>query len=518
MMVAMKRFVLACSVVAATFLARAIDSSALLWMVNDPLIDYGNGETHKLFNDPVTAGLNGARVVARNETGGGVVYLSFFDGQSFDPYFTVVDLDKTASPASLPMWAKVPDNVNPGDPGWLFAIELGRYEVAEQDKDADGSIDDLELIWSIEAMSRNFSYEELQKHMSFSATDMPGETPWSPDVFTAVPEPSSGLLVLLGGALLALRRRRRAAAPAPGRTKTRGRCCHRAVAALLVCACAVCGLRAELVVSSNIHGLIRVDSSATNTIVSVPWTFYTQDGSPTRPIPANRLVSPRGMTAGDLLMQVTNEIAYAAWSLEVNAETGARSWQPLMSASRVESEFAQTRNAIATHSGLGTLHRGGGVWVIRQKPLDAGGTPYPIYLYGQWTKGAETVEIPGIVVGQTLVYGGYDTCTYTMLSNPRVTEDTDINEIDWDWELVGDKDTLVLNVVKTDTIVPATDKAEVRILFWDAEVRKWYYTEVVQVNKFVKKTVKHFDGIVVPAGAGFWYVRRTTGPLYLHWK
>ena len=162
MMVSMKRFVLACSVAAAAFLAQAVDSSALLWMVNDPLIDYGNGETHKLFDDPVTAGINGARVVAHNSSGGGTVYLSFFDGQSFDPYFTVVDLDKTASPASLPMWAKVPDNVNPGDPGWLFAIELGRYEVAEKDDDDDDV--DLELLWNIAATTAEREQGTAKKH------------------------------------------------------------------------------------------------------------------------------------------------------------------------------------------------------------------------------------------------------------------------------------------------------------------------------------------------------------------
>jgi hypothetical protein len=34
-------------------------------------------------------------------------------------------------------------------------------------------------------------------------------TAWTPTAFTEIPEPSSGLLLLIGGALLALRRRNR---------------------------------------------------------------------------------------------------------------------------------------------------------------------------------------------------------------------------------------------------------------------------------------------------------------------
>ena len=399
----------------------ASHADVLLWQIDDPVIEGWEGAIYKIV-DPIPGPdgtlfeLNGARVAAKDAKGK-VSYLSVYNTvtDSFD--LPGVGLNKGTVPAVSPVWA----GILPEDSGgWSFAIELGVFGSSSDGFD-----------WTAVATSGFEAYENLRMFIGTSITDMPGYQAWSPSAY-ATPEPSSGLLLLLGGALLALRRRRPEGLVRGG-------------AVLLSAGILTAGgLSAAPVVSSNIHGFVRIDPTTTNTIVSVPWSGYTPDGKPTKPIPANRLVSPIGLTDGDLLMQVTNEIAYAAWSLEVDAATGARSWQPVMSANRRSDNLGETRNEIITHEGIGSVDRGRGIWVIRQNPCKPDGSANPIYLYGQWTSSGEIIEIPGVVLGGTLAYGGYDVCTYTMLANPDCTVEVAINDIPWDGELVGDKDTIVI--------------------------------------------------------------------------
>ena len=466
-------------------LLTGVRAEVLLWMVDDPVIQSWGGSTFK-YTDTVLGpdggyyDLNAARISAMDGDGN-VVYLSIYDTQAgvFDPDVTGVLLNETR-PAVLPVWAGVIPAVDADH--WSFAIELG-------------VVDD-QGVWTSVATSGYETYDNLRQYIAVDVADMPGYLPWAPDVFNA-PEPSSGLLMFLGGALLTLRRRRRAVPAGKGRAVL--------VAGLL----AAGGLPAAPVVSSNIHGFVRIDPTTTNTLVSVPWTGYTQDGQERLDLLANRLVSPIGLTAGDLVMQVTNEVAYAAWSLVVDA-SGARSWQPVMSASRASDAFGRTRNAVLTHTGTGSVDRGRGIWVIRQNPLKPDGTPNPIYLYGQWTNNGRVVEVPGVVLGKTQSYGGYDACTYTMLANPDCTQTTAINDIPWDPQLVGEQDTLVI----------PNDRAGAQVLFWedpsdDAPHGRWYYTKTMKQG-FLIKTVKAYDA-AVPAGVGFWYVRRAADPLYVTW-
>ena len=479
----MKKLMMAA--VVALGLAGAARAEALLWMVDDPVIEGWYGATYKITDEIPVEGtiyrMNGARVSARDSLGN-TRYLPLTDRSGvFDENVTgtLFSKEKDDDPATLPLWA---DLGNTAD--WSFAIELGYI-------DGDGN-------WLRIAVSNYATAEELRKHIAENVPDMPGYIPWSPDVFVA-PEPSSGLLLLIGGALLSLRRRRRAAL----------------VAGLV----ATGSVFAAPVVSSNIHGFVRIDPTTTHTLVSVPWTGYTPDGKETIPLPANRLVSPIGLAAGDLLMQATNEIAYATWSLEINPTTQARSWQPVMSATRGQDVFGQTRNTVWNHDGKGWLTRGGGIWVIRHNPLKADGvTPNPVYLYGQWTPNGSIVTVPGVVLGKTQTYGGYDACTYTMLANPDCTKETVINDIPWDPQLVGEKDTIVIS----------NDKEAALVLFWEdpsdaAPHGRWYYTKTETEQRqlgsrtiTIVKTVKAYDA-QVPAGIGFWYVRRSADPLYVTW-
>lgn len=77
--------------------------------------------------------------------------------------------------------------------GTTFTMELGYYE---GDK------------WVVMARSPGASWDELVAASDVSFDDIdPAHQHWAPSVFV-VPEPSSGLLILIGSALLALRRKR----------------------------------------------------------------------------------------------------------------------------------------------------------------------------------------------------------------------------------------------------------------------------------------------------------------------
>ena len=81
---------------------------------------------------------------------------------------------------------------------YSFVLELGNYY--------EGS-------WvhtSMESEIASYSQLVADKHISqWKETTPTYGTPWQPTNFTVVPEPSSGLMLLVGGAVLMLRRRRR---------------------------------------------------------------------------------------------------------------------------------------------------------------------------------------------------------------------------------------------------------------------------------------------------------------------
>lgn len=83
------------------------------------------------------------------------------------------------------------------DLGYSFVLELGHWE-----EDSG---------WVATSMEASATYQELVagKHISnWDNTAPTYGTPWTPSNFSVVPEPSSGLMVLVGTALLMLRRKR----------------------------------------------------------------------------------------------------------------------------------------------------------------------------------------------------------------------------------------------------------------------------------------------------------------------
>ena len=84
-----------------------------------------------------------------------------------------------------------------GSPEYCFSVELGNLDSSDN--------------WTTVAYGEPASYISLRDYIHETFDLNPGQSAiWTPTTFgTDVPEPSSGLLLLIGGALLALRRRNR---------------------------------------------------------------------------------------------------------------------------------------------------------------------------------------------------------------------------------------------------------------------------------------------------------------------
>ena len=255
----------------------------------------------------------------------------------------------------------------------------------------------------------------------------------------------------------------------------------------------------ETVYSSNMHTYARVDSVYTNTIVAVPWTFYTPDGTATTNLPVDRLVRPQNLTAGDLLMVLTNNATYATWQL--TEQNGVRAWTEVATVQRRND--AETRSDVFTDSHQNmALARGYGLWLYRQNPLDADGKVRPFYVTGQWVNAAPTVTLAG---------GSAAAPAFTMLANPTPGAETSLNSLAWDWDKIG----------ADDTVIIPTDRTQVIYCFRlntrrGGLARQWCYAKMTTGTTGGQQTT-YITDIKVPANTGFWFVRRASGDVTLQW-
>lgn len=277
------------------------------------------------------------------------------------------------------------------------------------------------------------------------------------------------------------------------------------------------------VYSKNTHAIVKVVSPDTNTIISVPWTFYTPDGSSTTNLPVDRLVRPTNLSTNDYVLAhfpggEGGTMRYAAWRLEMtdelipdpsqtypaavtNEHDFCWAWKPVMTVNRLEHDGnGAARSDVWQPDGTNTAVRGFGVWLLRNNPLDENRNPRPFYLYGQWTTGPVDVPIPA---------GSPDAPSCTLLANPNCLEETDVNQLHWTGDC-GVNDTLIL-----------TTRTKAR-LYCTYKNGKWGYSKQTIAFKGsvpVVKTARETN-LKVPAGLGFWYIRRegsSESTLTLNW-
>lgn len=171
---------------------------ALLWVYDDPFIQTWSGS--KKAADIVEQGktINALRVVARVD--GLDNYLTLYDASAGSSYEVIgqtmllpsFDEDGNDSWSVAPTYAGLQDFA--GKEGVEYLIELGNFTKV------DG--------WTAIAFSETIDYAGLKDLyiMDMEDKDIPA-VPWNGGAYTAVPEPSGGLLLMLGLSLLSLRRR-----------------------------------------------------------------------------------------------------------------------------------------------------------------------------------------------------------------------------------------------------------------------------------------------------------------------
>ena len=193
----MKRLVAGLVLIAACFASQTgMAEEALLWCFNDPDISHWNGQTFKAGEIVGTGGktINAIRVKAVDGDTSSYLRLYAGDGSEF------ISLgDALAMPIDDGSWMLEPLYAGLGEnyahAGVQFLVELGAY----------GSVDD----WTVLAYGTLADYSALlSEHIQQMGTTVaPASSAWDGGAYS-VPEPSGGMLLLWGAALLSLRRKR----------------------------------------------------------------------------------------------------------------------------------------------------------------------------------------------------------------------------------------------------------------------------------------------------------------------
>lgn len=190
----------------------AAESDVLYWMVDSgATVTRTDGTTATISdyfaNPSPDVAVYGSDYAARvRVTGGDIqsgqnVFLDLYTGDGIDKgggqYGVSFDNGSGYWGAGVPTGNQSPSgDYSAGTPEYSFVVELGNIDASDN--------------WTTVATSASATYSSLADYIHKTFDLNPGQTAvWTPSQFHAVPEPSSGLLALIGTAVLALRRKRR---------------------------------------------------------------------------------------------------------------------------------------------------------------------------------------------------------------------------------------------------------------------------------------------------------------------
>ena len=200
------------AVFAAAILAAGVlsagENDVLYWMIDDTatVTPWGGGEAVSVsdfFSSHELAGEGSAFAARIRVTGGNITEDTFLDlylpgygldvgGGEYGVEFSEVG---GYWGAGVPTGNQSPSgSFSAGSPEYSFIVELGNIDSSDN--------------WTTVATSAAATYSSLADYIHQTFDMNPSSMAvWTPTSFEAVPEPSSGLLVMIGFAILALRRK-----------------------------------------------------------------------------------------------------------------------------------------------------------------------------------------------------------------------------------------------------------------------------------------------------------------------
>lgn len=216
--------------------------------------------------------------------------------------------------------------------------------------------------------------------------------------------------------------------------------------------------------STNIVGVLEVASTLTNTLAAVPWVTLGEDPAVAeeRPVTVSKYVHASHLDDDDAVQVADKGHVYRKW----HWDKPGKKWSGAITV---------TKNAVLAESPAEehSISRNSAVWVTRKNPAAK-----PFFLIGQYSNAPLSLTIEG---------GSPEAMVCTLVPNPSM-QAVRVNDYDWkNMPLVGSKGDVIR--------IPNEKKVPLN-LTWNGKT--W--------GRWVKQQWK--DDATVPAGTGFWYMRR----------
>ena len=223
--------------------------------------------------------------------------------------------------------------------------------------------------------------------------------------------------------------------------------------------------------STNIIGVLEVNSPLKNTMTAVPWKALASAPEAAQPVAVQNYVDVGQLEDGDVINALDTDGTYQQWTLVDGV------WQK--AAATVREVKGMMKTVSTPKAEERELERGEATWVSRN------GTEKPYFLVGQYTGENVEIEIAG---GEKAVKGS------TMITNPTLYPLSINDDIDWGGNPSAD-----------DVIQVPNGLGVPQELIWsDGE---WGYSAKVYDAK-KKRYVKEWrTGFTISPGTGFWYYR-----------